>query len=357
MRSCWQEDPHQRPSFGELREIFDAMLDKSCGEHYINFELDDSKLYYHVQDDLDPISPVTRSISNLQCFGGYEEKVGAKKYEIIDFVEDVNSPEERTSRSDCSCFTENGTKEVADETSDAEDGTDVMSLRGDRTVTFCGDFLNTSPVRKRIRLGSPHVNEKYLISPVPSLQTCLDTDESDNVHPPCKQEHLSSRSSSSPDLESLPRRSALDCDADESSIGSSCSKCSTSSNGDDDVFYPDNSDGKKKIPIKLVKNRNWHLRNTRKEMSTPQYPTQPFIDDLQHDSGVSTSSTNDFSSKNCKHFVFPSNTSHLLEAEDNDTVTSPSTSESETKTSSHDHGMSTDTCVWDSDEQTLDTYV
>lgn len=109
-------------------------------------------------------------------------------------------------------------------------------------VTFSRDSLKTSPVRKRIRQGSPHVNKKNSIL---SFQTTdAMTDKYGYASRLCRHKPLTSNSSksssnsSSPDLERVPRNSILDCDADESSIGSSCSKCSTSSNGDDDVFYP-----------------------------------------------------------------------------------------------------------------------
>lgn len=45
---CWNELPQRRPTFGELRAKFDAMLLADRNEDYIDLRIDHSKLYYQL---------------------------------------------------------------------------------------------------------------------------------------------------------------------------------------------------------------------------------------------------------------------------------------------------------------------
>lgn len=374
MHSCWREDPNRRPSFSNLRQTFDTMLEKSCSEHYLDFELDDSKIYYHVHEEFDNntgTGKISSSGIQLQLSGlfaktnQHEISEDNKVYDVIEHVDDVTCPDagEEMLGNDCSCSEPSGDK---DEELSSRTTSDTVSLPNNRMVTFSRDSLKTSPVRKRIRQGSPLVNKKNSIL---SFQTTdAMTDKYGHASRLCRHKPLTSNSSksssnsSSPDLERVPRNSILDCDADESSIGSSCSKCSTSSNGDDDVFYP-NSYGDlhrgPPTPYKLVHRPNRYGHNARKGITTTPNPISPAKEDMQNDSGVSTSSASELRSINNRIFVFPPDSNRLRWTNEGQSITdnSSSVSDSDTKTISQDNGMSTDTCVWDSDEQTLDTYV
>ena len=46
MLKCWDEQPHKRPTFKELRSQFDAMLLADKKDEYIDLRIDQSKLYY-----------------------------------------------------------------------------------------------------------------------------------------------------------------------------------------------------------------------------------------------------------------------------------------------------------------------
>ena len=56
MLKCWDEQPHKRPTFKELRSQFDAMLLADKKDEYIDLRVDHSKSYYQ---NLSP--PVTNS--------------------------------------------------------------------------------------------------------------------------------------------------------------------------------------------------------------------------------------------------------------------------------------------------------
>lgn len=49
MLQCWEELPDKRPSFTNLRDILDDMLEETSGVEYLHFRLDDNKNYYHVE--------------------------------------------------------------------------------------------------------------------------------------------------------------------------------------------------------------------------------------------------------------------------------------------------------------------
>ncbi|XP_062580874.1 uncharacterized protein LOC134242768 [Saccostrea cucullata] len=356
MRSCWREDPNSRPSFTELCRTFDSMLETSYGEHYINFEFDDSKIYYQVHDVLNSQNTTTASLphSELNCFDNRENTIEAdiNTQEIVNdvasHVDDACFTKKQSPRNSCSLNDVTGVQEanVHAEPKIVENTNDSCHPTS-RTVTFCSS-LNVPAVRKRVQVGSPHINKKYSVFSVPK-----DSQQ-------CRHDPVSPKSSSSPDLESLPRNSAMECDADESSIGSTCSKCSTSSNGDDDVFYPEsNSIIKKepKTPIKFA-DRPRRYRNKTREDAPHNLVTMFLSDDLQNDSGVSTSSANELFVQSGQIFVFPPDKNCPQKAEnEDDHVTNLASSDWEDKSLSQEIENSTDTCVWDSDEQTLDTYV
>ena len=46
MLKCWDEQPHNRPTFKELRSKFDAMLLADKKDEYIDLRIDQSKSYY-----------------------------------------------------------------------------------------------------------------------------------------------------------------------------------------------------------------------------------------------------------------------------------------------------------------------
>ncbi|XP_061173640.1 uncharacterized protein LOC133182811 [Saccostrea echinata] len=360
MRSCWREDPNSRPSFTELCRTFDSMLETSCGEHYINFELDDSKIYYQVHDILNSQNTTTASIppAELDCFDKLdktnETDINTEdivNYNVTSHVEDACSTKEQIPRNKCS-LNDDGEVHVVEvlvETNSVESTNDSCHPNS-RTVTFCSS-LNTLAARKRVQTGSPHINKKYSISSVPKFNIVNQLYRHDPVSP---------KASSSPDLESLQRNSAIDCDADESSIGSTCSKCSTSSNGDDDVFYPESNSVIKKESNTLNKSadRPRRYRNETRKGDPHTLVTMFLSDDPQNDSGVSTSSANELSVQSGQVFIFPPDKNIPLKAEDEDDhVTNSTSSDCENKSLSQEIEMSTDTCVWDSDEQTLDTYV
>uniref|UniRef100_K1PBB3 receptor protein-tyrosine kinase n=1 Tax=Magallana gigas TaxID=29159 RepID=K1PBB3_MAGGI len=332
------------------------------------------KIYYHVHEEFDNntgTGKISSSGIQLQLSGLFaktnqdEISEDNKIYDVIEQADDVTCPDagEEMLGNDCSC---SEPSEDKDEEHSSRTTSDTVSLPNNRMVTFSRDSLKTSPVRKRIRQGSPHVNKKNSIL---SFQTTdAITDKYGYASRLCRHEPLTSNSSksssnsSSPELERVPRNSILDCDADESSVGSSCSKCSTSSNGDDDVFYP-NSYGDlhrgPPTPYKLVHRPNRYGHNARKGITTTPNPISPAKEDMQNDSGVSTSSASELRSINNRIFVFPPDSNRLRWTNEGQSITdnSSSVSDSDTKTISQDNGMSTDTCVWDSDEQTLDTYV
>ena len=55
MLKCWDEQPHNRPTFKQLRSKFDAMLLADKKEAYIDLRIDQSKSYYQ------NLTPVTNS--------------------------------------------------------------------------------------------------------------------------------------------------------------------------------------------------------------------------------------------------------------------------------------------------------
>ena len=46
MLKCWDEQPHNRPTFKELRSKFDAMLLADKKDEYIDLRIDQTKSYY-----------------------------------------------------------------------------------------------------------------------------------------------------------------------------------------------------------------------------------------------------------------------------------------------------------------------
>lgn len=46
MLHCWNEDPLQRPSFTELREHLESVLNE--GDHYFSFDINQENTYYNV---------------------------------------------------------------------------------------------------------------------------------------------------------------------------------------------------------------------------------------------------------------------------------------------------------------------
>ena len=51
MLECWQEDPHERPSFGGLRTKFSSLLLAGKDDMYIDLRVDDQKAYYNADDE------------------------------------------------------------------------------------------------------------------------------------------------------------------------------------------------------------------------------------------------------------------------------------------------------------------
>ena len=51
MLQCWQEDPHDRPSFSQLRSQFSAMLQAGSAEAYIDLQVNDEAPYYQIRDE------------------------------------------------------------------------------------------------------------------------------------------------------------------------------------------------------------------------------------------------------------------------------------------------------------------
>lgn len=51
MLECWQEDPHERPSFGDLRTKFGSLLLAGKDDMYIDLRVDDQKAYYNADDE------------------------------------------------------------------------------------------------------------------------------------------------------------------------------------------------------------------------------------------------------------------------------------------------------------------
>ena len=50
MLKCWQEEPHDRPSFPELREKFGTVL-LAEDDAYIDLQVDDQQSYYHADEE------------------------------------------------------------------------------------------------------------------------------------------------------------------------------------------------------------------------------------------------------------------------------------------------------------------
>ncbi|KAK3093185.1 hypothetical protein FSP39_012370 [Pinctada imbricata] len=53
MRSCWRENPHDRPTFTKLRTILDHILEADSGLDYFNYQIEGNGIYYQVQDGND----------------------------------------------------------------------------------------------------------------------------------------------------------------------------------------------------------------------------------------------------------------------------------------------------------------
>lgn len=51
MLDCWQEDPHDRPSFSNLRSKFSAMLQAGSAETYIDLQVNEEAPYYQFKDE------------------------------------------------------------------------------------------------------------------------------------------------------------------------------------------------------------------------------------------------------------------------------------------------------------------
>lgn len=51
MLECWQEDPHERPSFSDLRAKFGSLLLAGKDDMYIDLRVDDRKAYYNADDE------------------------------------------------------------------------------------------------------------------------------------------------------------------------------------------------------------------------------------------------------------------------------------------------------------------
>ena len=76
MLTCWNEKPENRPPFSKLRSKFDAMLLADKQNHYIELQIDHSKLCYQ---NLTPMLTVseegacdsTRSINAAEHIGKY----------------------------------------------------------------------------------------------------------------------------------------------------------------------------------------------------------------------------------------------------------------------------------------------
>ena len=48
MAQCWLEDPVKRPTFTQLLNRLDAMLESLSSAQYISFKLDESRDYYRL---------------------------------------------------------------------------------------------------------------------------------------------------------------------------------------------------------------------------------------------------------------------------------------------------------------------
>lgn len=73
MLKCWDEQPHNRPTFKDLRSKFDAMLLADKKDEYIDLRIDQSKSYYQNLHPPPPSSPppaAALSANNEKVKGG-----------------------------------------------------------------------------------------------------------------------------------------------------------------------------------------------------------------------------------------------------------------------------------------------
>lgn len=66
MLRCWDDQPHNRPTFKDLRSKFDAMLLADKKDEYIDLRIDQSKSYYQ---NLPHPAPTTPTASNEKAKG------------------------------------------------------------------------------------------------------------------------------------------------------------------------------------------------------------------------------------------------------------------------------------------------
>ncbi|KAL3873658.1 hypothetical protein ACJMK2_036752 [Sinanodonta woodiana] len=76
---CWQQDPKARPSFTDLRHVFESMLEKDSEGEYFNFNIDEKKDYYHVDEEAVEYIEETGT-DNMQNYES--EKTDLSLYEV-----------------------------------------------------------------------------------------------------------------------------------------------------------------------------------------------------------------------------------------------------------------------------------
>lgn len=86
MRSCWNENPTDRPTFTQLRNLLDELIEAHSAVDYMTFNLDESKPYYLVdqvgssddadivEDESDEVFGGERSETSSQTATGSDSK-------------------------------------------------------------------------------------------------------------------------------------------------------------------------------------------------------------------------------------------------------------------------------------------
>ena len=87
MLQCWQQVPHNRPSFTQLRSIFSTMLQASAVDTYIELQVDEQAPYYRVKaEDKGEGFSTTSTISDDDSVGSFDnQKSEVEKSEVEEF--------------------------------------------------------------------------------------------------------------------------------------------------------------------------------------------------------------------------------------------------------------------------------
>ena len=91
MLECWHEDPHDRPTFNELRSKFGALLLAGKDDLYIDLEVDERKDYYTVKEEEEEESHDRRSSTSsedsIDSLKKFKKKESIKKQPSNPYVE------------------------------------------------------------------------------------------------------------------------------------------------------------------------------------------------------------------------------------------------------------------------------